>query len=235
MKKIFLSILITFLAGIAVLLGFSFIKRTDYVAKSHSSTEVNKTWKVALANYVNENGISLSVDGEVLEDVKSEAAFMADDMELMMEKKAVTDLFGCAVNLYDDSVLTIARGETEVQVSVNDRPVLFGAVREEIVAAAEADGQRKQDGHDRNDDFFHARYLRKNGRRNAAFVAFSMPYFHRENNRNQRNIPEGKNVWMFVFLQQPNINFTDDEIKEADNSQLTLLRCFYLQLTAPLS
>ncbi|MBR3243259.1 MAG: cell surface protein [Parasporobacterium sp.] len=124
MKKIFLSILITFLAGIAVLLGFSFIKRTDYVAKSHSSTEVNKTWKVALANYVNENGISLSVDGEVLEDVKSEAAFMADDMELMVEKKAVTDLFGCAVNLYDDSVLTIARGETEVQVSVNEASVM---------------------------------------------------------------------------------------------------------------
>lgn len=54
-------------------------------------------------------------------------------------------------------------------------------------------------------------------------------------NRNQRDIPEGKNVWMFVFLQQPNINFTDDEIKEADNSQLRLLQCFYLQLTAPLS
>lgn len=54
-------------------------------------------------------------------------------------------------------------------------------------------------------------------------------------NINQRDIPDGKNVWMFVFLQQPNINFTDDEIKETDNSQLRLLQCFYLQLTAPLS
>lgn len=40
---------------------------------------------------------------------------------------------------------------------------------------------------------------------------------------------------MFVFPQQPNINFTDGEIKEADNSQLRLHQCFYLKLAAPLS
>lgn len=40
---------------------------------------------------------------------------------------------------------------------------------------------------------------------------------------------------MFVFPQQPNINFTDGKIKEADNSPLRLLQCFYLQMAAPLS
>lgn len=40
---------------------------------------------------------------------------------------------------------------------------------------------------------------------------------------------------MFAFPQQPNINFTDDKIKEADNSQLRLFPSFYLQLAAPLS
>lgn len=33
----------------------------------------------------------------------------------------------------------------------------------------------------------------------------------------------------------PNINFTDGQIKEADNSQLRLLQRFYLELAAPLS
>lgn len=40
---------------------------------------------------------------------------------------------------------------------------------------------------------------------------------------------------MFVFPQPSNINFTDGEIKEADNSPLRLLQCFYLQMAAPLS
>lgn len=33
----------------------------------------------------------------------------------------------------------------------------------------------------------------------------------------------------------PNINFTDGQIKEADNRQLGLLQRFYLELAAPLS
>lgn len=119
MKKIFLSIIITILAGIAVVIGIGVIRRSDYVAKSHSSVEVNRTWKVALARYVNENGLALSVDGETLEDAKPEAAYMADDMELMLEKRTVTDLFDCSINLYDDSLLTISRGDTDISVSVN--------------------------------------------------------------------------------------------------------------------
>ena len=120
MKKIFLSIVITFLAGIAVIFGIGFIKRADYVAKSHSSVEVNRTWKVALAHYVNENGLSLTVDGEELKDPNMENAYMNEDMELMMTKETVTDLFDCSIQFYDDSYLTISRGETEIEVSVHD-------------------------------------------------------------------------------------------------------------------
>ena len=119
MKKLFFSIIITILAGIAIICGIGFIRQSDYVAKSHSSVEVNRRWKVALANYVNHNGLALSVDGEVVDPVRSKRAYMDDDMELMLEKDIVTDLFDCSVNLYDDSVLRISRGETEVEVSVD--------------------------------------------------------------------------------------------------------------------
>ena len=54
MKKIFLSIIITFSLAIAVILGIGLFKQSDYVAKSRSSTETNKVWRVALASYVNE-------------------------------------------------------------------------------------------------------------------------------------------------------------------------------------
>ena len=119
MKKIFLSIIITFLAGIAVVLGIGFIKKTDYIAKTHSSVEVNRTWRVALANYVNENGVTVSVDGEVLDQNISGNAYMDTDMELMLEKDTVTEAFHCSVNLYENSELTISKGYTNIIVPVD--------------------------------------------------------------------------------------------------------------------
>lgn len=134
MKKVFISIIITFLIGIAVVFGIGFIKKSDYVAKSHSSVEVNRTWKVALANYVNEAGLTLSVDGELLESGGSGGAYMDGDMELMLERDTVRDYFDCSVNLYDDRNLTISRGESNIAVDllngtemrVNGNPVPIG-------------------------------------------------------------------------------------------------------------
>ena len=120
MKKIFLSIIITFLAGLAVIIGIGFFKEPDYVTKSHSSVEVNRTWKVALSRYINETGLSLSVDGEVVDSKNTGSAYMSEDMELMVEKDTVSELFDCAVNLYDGENLTISRGETDIQVDIND-------------------------------------------------------------------------------------------------------------------
>lgn len=134
MKKIFISIIITFLAGIAIVLGIGLIKKSDYVAKSHSSVEVTRTWKVALANYVNEAGLTLSVDGDELSGEELAGSYMDGDMELMLEKETVTDLFDCSVNLYDGTSLSISRGESNVlvdlsggpEMQVNGNPVAIG-------------------------------------------------------------------------------------------------------------
>ena len=118
--KIFISIVITLIAGIAVVSGFGFIKSADYVAKSHSSVEVNRTWKVALARYVNETGLSLSVDGEVIDQNHINGSYMSADMELMLEQDIVTELFSCSVHLYEGTNLKISRGYTDLEVDVND-------------------------------------------------------------------------------------------------------------------
>ena len=119
MKKIFFSILITFLIGMAVVIGIGFIKKADYVAKSHSSVEVNRTWKVALAHYVNNTGLSLSVDEKEVDDRSAGDSYLADDLELMLERETVTDVFHCAVNLYDGENLSIARGDTSILVGLD--------------------------------------------------------------------------------------------------------------------
>ena len=87
MKKLFIAFIIIVVAGAAAVFGFGFIKKADYIAKSHSSVEVNKTWKVALSHYVNETGLTLSVDGEVLDENRTGDSYMNEDMELMLEHK----------------------------------------------------------------------------------------------------------------------------------------------------
>ena len=48
MKKVFISIIITFICAIAVVIGIGFFKESDYVAKSRSSVETNQVWRVAM-------------------------------------------------------------------------------------------------------------------------------------------------------------------------------------------
>ena len=67
MKKIFISIIITFLCAIAVVIGIGLFKESDYVAKSRSSVETKQVWQVALASYVNEKQPEVLVDGVALE------------------------------------------------------------------------------------------------------------------------------------------------------------------------
>lgn len=120
MKKLFIAFIIIVVAGAAAVFGFGFIKKADYIAKSHSSVEVNKTWKVALSHYVNETGLTLSVDGEVLDENRTGDSYMNEDMELMLERNTVSDAFNCSVNLYDDQSLRILKGSTDIEVDVNN-------------------------------------------------------------------------------------------------------------------
>lgn len=66
MKKVFISIIITFICAIAVVMGIGLFKESDYVAKSGSSVEINQVWRVALASYVNEKQPEVVVDGTPL-------------------------------------------------------------------------------------------------------------------------------------------------------------------------
>ena len=123
MKKIFLSIIITFSLAIAVILGIGLFKQSDYVAKSRSSTETNKVWRVALASYVNEKKPELTVDGEEVPKQLSKEVYMSDSLGMMLSENGLTEVFDCAVNCYEDSYLLIEKGEEQVRLDL-DRPVM---------------------------------------------------------------------------------------------------------------
>ena len=111
MKKIFLSIIITFSLAIFVILGIGLFKQSDYVAKSRSSTETNKVWRVALASYVNEKKPEVIVDGTSLPKQLGQEIYMNDSLGMMLSRDGLTEAFDCAVNCYEDSYLLIEKGE----------------------------------------------------------------------------------------------------------------------------
>ncbi len=119
MKKIFLAILIGVVAGVSVILAIALNKNSDYVAKSGSTIEYESHWRVALAHYINEQGISIVVDGEEQEKQILDGSYMSDDLELMMSQDALREAFDCAVDFYDGEELHIDRGKYSADVKVN--------------------------------------------------------------------------------------------------------------------
>ena len=123
MKKVFISIIITFICAIAVVLGIGLFKESDYVAKSRSSVEVNQVWRVALASYVNEKKPEVLVDGTTLPQIVMDEVYMSDSLNLMFSENGIRDAFGCAVSLYDGSRLLIEKGNAQATLLLND-PVM---------------------------------------------------------------------------------------------------------------
>lgn len=119
MKKIFISIILTFIAAIAVVFGIGTFKSSDYVAKTQSSTQLNTVWNVALANYVNEKEVDIIVDGEILDKTISAGSYMNDSMGVMFTRDGIREAFDCSVNLYDDTLLSLGKGETNVEMYLN--------------------------------------------------------------------------------------------------------------------
>ncbi len=131
MKKIFISIILTFIAAIIVVFGISVFKRSDYVAKTQSSTELNKVWNVALANYVNEKEVDIIVDGEILDKTVTSGVYLNDSMGVMFTREGIRDAFDCSVNLYEDALLSIEKGENHVEMYLDSNEMW--ADEEEVI------------------------------------------------------------------------------------------------------
>lgn len=118
MKKIFFAILIGAVVVAGIILGVSLGKNSDYVEKSAEATFETR-WKETLAHYINEQGITIYVDGIEQEKQIAQECYMNDDLELMMSQDAVREAFDCAVDFYYGNELHIDRGTYEVQVKTD--------------------------------------------------------------------------------------------------------------------
>lgn len=123
MKKVFISIIITFICAIAIVIGIGLFKESDYVAKTRSSVEMNQVWRVALASYVNEKQPEVLVDGKALSPMILDEVYMSDSMSMMLSDTGIREAFDCAVSLYNDSSLLLEKGNEQVRLFLDD-PVM---------------------------------------------------------------------------------------------------------------
>ncbi|MCQ2512287.1 MAG: lectin like domain-containing protein [Lachnospiraceae bacterium] len=85
---------------------------------------MDKVWKVALANYVNEQDVDVIVDGEILDKTATSGSYMNDSMGMMFTKEGIREAFDCSINLYDDTLLSIEKGESSVELYLNSNEMV---------------------------------------------------------------------------------------------------------------
>ncbi|MCD8119032.1 MAG: lectin like domain-containing protein [Lachnospiraceae bacterium] len=79
--------------------------------------DYDSVWNRLIAQYVNEQEITLMVGGKTVAFDES-AAYMNDSLEIMLPLDIFQDSFDCAVNIYDGTTILIERGDTSAELTV---------------------------------------------------------------------------------------------------------------------
>lgn len=82
------------------------------IQKGIEEIESTAVWNNVIAKSINKNEIKLKVDGEKV-NLKKNALYMSENLELMISVEIITDIFHCAENLYNNKKLVVEKGETQ--------------------------------------------------------------------------------------------------------------------------
>lgn len=111
-----LYVIIGILVFIAVYFGIGELIQNEEVAFGKEIKKQPDEWMKIIATSTNSAVITIDVDGKTYNSTDYNI-YMSDDMQLMCPVKLISEMFGCACNIYNDSVLRIVRGNDIVQLS----------------------------------------------------------------------------------------------------------------------
>ena len=83
-------------------------------------------WHTIISQEVNDKGIILVVDGNVI-DMKQQKVFMDDDMNIMLPENIFTEAFQCSINCYDKNRVRIQKGNIVVTGDTNSDSISIGS------------------------------------------------------------------------------------------------------------
>lgn len=114
-----------YLLGIALLacilgfIGYKNITQTEYIKLGYAMGDMSAIWYTTIAESINSTPIKLEVSGKTA-DIKKGQLYMDTTMSLMIPVDAISDIFDCAVNVYDTNKLIIEKGTNKVTILENE-------------------------------------------------------------------------------------------------------------------
>ncbi|MFQ9934366.1 MAG: lectin like domain-containing protein [Lachnospiraceae bacterium] len=97
--------------------GYKNIVKAEYISQGYVYEEVPEHWKEAIAMSINHKNISLYIDG-VSVNTNKYNIYMDSSLTLMIPMDIISDVFDCAVNLYNGTTLVIERGVNTIKLTV---------------------------------------------------------------------------------------------------------------------
>ncbi|MBD5137019.1 MAG: cell surface protein [Lachnospiraceae bacterium] len=125
-RGIFLILIIAFAA--IMYLGYSAFIQREYIVLGNEISSQPEEWNKIIASSVNSTVITVNIDGKRYNS-RDVSMYMSDDMELMCSVSVVAEMFECAADIYNGTILKIKRGNDELQINMSDSlPVINGDV-----------------------------------------------------------------------------------------------------------
>lgn len=95
------------------------LTKTEYISQGERVGAMVDLWSKTIASSINESPISMYIDGNDAK-VKRGKVYMDDTMTLMVPSNMLTEAFDCAVTLYDEKKLVIEKGNTVLEMTVEE-------------------------------------------------------------------------------------------------------------------
>lgn len=121
---------------------FSAFIHKEYVVLGKEITSQPQEWNKIIAASVNSTAITVVADGKRYNS-KDVPMYMSDDMELMCSVSVIGEMFECAADIYNGTILKIKRGNESLQVNMTDSVLLINdtATNEELKFVQDAKGR----------------------------------------------------------------------------------------------
>lgn len=102
-----------------------------YIEKSDFIVEYNNEWNPIVASVVNKHTFAVMIDGEQYNS-SSNSLYMDRERNIMMDASLVKDAFNCAINLYDETYVKIAKGTDVLTMEIGKKEYDINGEKVEI-------------------------------------------------------------------------------------------------------
>lgn len=127
--------------AVGLLVIFYYNPKDYAIDRSEAKAGKAQAWNPIMAKLINEQGITLRVDGKMVRTVKGDVIY-DDDMELLIAADILTDVFNCASNFYSSNHLVLRKFNNRVVLSEGQSTMMMDEESVELASCVKRIGDR---------------------------------------------------------------------------------------------